>query len=185
MIKSICISCFIITIISCSNSIPSKKNDLKNKKYDSLIKKGVETFQQKNIEATISNFKKAISIDSSKPKGYYHLGVTYTMLCNQDETDNCKKALASFKKVADKNPDYEKINYNTGIAYFNLQQYKSALNYFNKAIIKDPTDFDYYINRAFVKLNLKDTTNACLDFRKAYKLGDNEAKGFIADFCID
>jgi len=174
-----------VVVFACNNSI--KKEDVKIdiKKYDSLIEKGTFAMKSNSIKDAISSFQEAISIDSSKIVGYYRLGVTQGILCNQGDENYCKKALINLKKVLDRDSNYEKISYNVGIIYFNQKKYKDALFYFNKAITKDSLDLDYYINRGFTKLNLKDTLGSCLDFKKAYHLGDNEAISLIEEFCTN
>ncbi|WP_299223967.1 tetratricopeptide repeat protein [uncultured Aquimarina sp.] len=174
----------IITVFSCNNT---QKKDVKIdvKKYNSLIEKGSLAIKDNKIEEAINNFQEAVSIDPSKTIGYYRLGVIQGVLCNRGDNIYCQKALDNFQKVLDKDSDYEKISYNIGIVHFNQQEYNNALFYFNKAIIKDSTDVDYYINRGFTKLNLKDTLASCLDFKKAYQLGDNEAKTLFLQFCKD
>ncbi|WP_282086646.1 tetratricopeptide repeat protein [Aquimarina algiphila] len=172
-----------IIVYACNNSAQKKEAKIDIKKYESLIETGTLAMTNSKVEEAINSFQQAISIDSSKTIGYYRLGVTQGVLCNQGDNSYCQKALANFKKILDKDSDYEKISYNIGIIHFNQKRYNDALLFFNKAIIKDSLDIDYYINRGFTKLNLKDTIGSCLDFKKAYSLGDSEAKSLVEEFC--
>ncbi len=170
-------------VCACNNSAQKEKTNIDIKKYEFLIEKGTLAMKNGKIEEAINSFQDAISIDSSKIIGYYRLGVTQGILCNQGDNDYCKKALTNFEKVLDKDSSYEKISYNIGIIHFNQKRYNDALLFFDKAVSKDSLDIDYYINRGFTKLNLKDTVGSCPDFKKAYSLGDSEAKSLIEEFC--
>lgn len=171
------LSLLLFLFISCNNVVQN------NEEYNSLIEKGTLNFQQDRLESAIGNFKQAIFIDSSRMLAYYRLGITQTMLCNQGKTNYCQKAIKTLEKVVNKKPDYEKVNYNIGIAYFNVGKYKKALYYFDNAIKKDSTDIDYYVNRGYTNLMMGDTIKACHDFEKAILLGDGQSKKHVKLFC--
>ncbi|MEM9687631.1 MAG: hypothetical protein AAF934_12035, partial [Bacteroidota bacterium] len=119
MVKRICyLSLSAIILISCNYNIKQKEVE-NNDEYDLFIEKGTQAFQKNDIKNAISYFQKAILMDSSKTVGYYRLGVAQTMLCNQD-IDYCQEALKNLTKVINKNPDYERVNYNLGITFFIL-----------------------------------------------------------------
>ena len=88
-----------------------------------------------------------------------------------------------FNKVYTFNSNYERVNYNIGVCYMIKNDYKNALNYLNKAVIKDSTDTDILINRAITNLMLKNTTKGCDDLYKAKVLGSEEVLDLITEYC--
>ena len=176
------VSC--VLIVACNNK-DRKENALvkDNNNYNKLIEQGSEAFHNNKIEKAIDMFTQAIALDNSKTIGYYRLGVAQTMLCNQGKKEYCKESLKNFERVIEDDTNFERVNYNMGIVYFNEKKFDAALIYFDKAISKDSMDVDYYINRGLTKLNLKDTVGSCSDFRKAQMLGDVQAGDYINLYC--
>ena len=105
------------------------------------------------------------------------------MFCNQGKEEYCAGSLKNLERVIEDNPDFERVNYNMGIVYFNKKKFDEALVYFNNAISKDSMDIDYYINRGLTKLNLKDTLGSCSDFKRAQMLGDVQSGDYINLYC--
>ncbi len=58
----------------------------------------------------------------------------------------------------------------SGVAKFNLKDYRGAIADYNKAIELDPTEATAYNNRGHVKLNLEDYRGAIADCNKAIEL---------------
>lgn len=170
--------------LSCVDKKTSKKEDgISTKQYDSLIALGTQYFQNNRLKEAINSFKMAVRSDSSKIIGIYRLGVAQASLCNQDNISECDESLKNLYKVVSKNDDYEKVNYNLGIIYFKIGDYKNSIRYFDKAITDDPTDSDYYVNRALAKLNINDSIGSCTDLNKAKNLGDSSALNLLNQYC--
>lgn len=179
--KKIILLLIIINTFSCKKQISQSQNN-DSIKYDSLVKIGSNLFQKKDYVRAIPNFKKAIELDKVNPLARYRLGVTFAALGDQN-IQFADKAISALEIVYSYDSDYERINYNLGICYMIKSDYNNALNYFNKALIKDSLDSDIFYNRALTKLNLKDTISACEDFRKSKKLGDIDAPILMKTYC--
>ena len=176
------VSC--VFIVACNNKERKENASVKeNNNYNKLIEQGSEAFQNNEIEKAIDMFTQAIALDNAKTIGYYRLGVAQAMFCNQGKEDYCKGSLKNFERVIEYDPNFERVNYNMGIVYFNEKKFDEALIYFEKAISKDSSDVDYYINRGLTKLNLKDTLGSCSDFKKAQMLGDEQSGDYISLYC--
>lgn len=65
-----------------------------------------------------------------------------------------------------------------GLQFFNSGKYDEAINYFNKAIVRNPSVPAYFTNRAQCYLKLQRWESACHDCRNAIGLDSNYAEGY-------
>ena len=70
-----------------------------------------------------------------------------------------------------------------GLCKFNLKDYSSAINYFDKALYIDKKFASAYRNRGIVKEKTKDYFGACKDWKEAAKLGCIECLNWIKISC--
>lgn len=63
-----------------------------------------------------------------------------------------------------------------GDAYRKLNRYQEAIQDYDKAILLNDKNPEVFFHRAYMKALLKDTTNACQDYQKAYEMGVLVAK---------
>src|SRR2546423_245591 len=54
------------------------------------------------------------------------------------------------------------VNFENGVRVYGEGEYKSAVRYFNKAIIGDPFDFMAYFNRGLCYYKMQDKDHACM-----------------------
>lgn len=174
--KSIIYTLLILLTFSC-------QRDTKKKEYKFALEQGTKYFETGKYKKSIEYFLKAVEIDSSNIEGIYKTGVAQATLC-LNEPEYCDRAIDNLRKVSIDSPDYQRVNYNLGVCYFQKSRFKKALYYFDKSVQKDSTDVDFLINRAFTKLELQDIDGACNDFERAKAIGDIEADTFIKDFCM-
>lgn len=80
----------------------------------------------KNEEA-IRSYTKAIEIDPNYAKAHRNLGVAYNAVNRSEE------AIASYRKAIAIKPDYAKAHSSLAVVYFQKKQYKSAIEYCDKA----------------------------------------------------
>ena len=80
-------------------------------------------------------------------------------------------------------PDYVNAYNSIGTLYGKQGNHKEAYNNFEKALQINPNYLDAMRNLASAKLNMGDRAGACSLWEKAYKMGDNESKGFLEKFC--
>ncbi|MFI5148917.1 MAG: tetratricopeptide repeat protein [Bacteroidia bacterium] len=149
-------------------------------RYDSLIKQGLDNFHQKKLSEATAIFESAIQLDSTRPDGYYGLGVVKSTSCFYDSL-NCQEAQTLLMKASSIQPGYKRVYYNLSICKSKTGDYQAELDYLNRAIEQDPGDSDYFHNRGMVKLRLGNKRGACEDFTKAAGMGNERSKHFVVD----
>ena len=96
-------------------------------------------------------------------------------------------AVAAYTSAIELEPKNDEIYYSRGWTYtFYLKKHKKAISDFTKAIKLSQGNQNlktYLGQRAFAKFQINDNKGACLDWEKAYKLGDEYSKSDLDDFC--
>jgi len=177
--KKIIVFLIILSVLSCKNETRGQEID-KSTKYDSLVSIGSKLFLKENYESAVPYFIEAIEINNNNPIAHYRLGVTYTAMADNSEI-YADKAINSFKMIT---TDFERANYNLGICYMIKNDFEKALNHFDKAITKDPSDIDVLINSAISNISLGNIESACTSLSKVKKISDDtQAQGLIEKYC--
>jgi hypothetical protein len=90
-------------------------------------------------------------------------------------------AIQEYTRAIKLNPNYAKAYNNRGmVKAVNLQDYQEALKDFDTAISIDPAYADAYLGRGSLRMALHDEPGAVEDWKKAEKLGNNQAKILIS-----
>lgn len=71
----------------------------------------------------------------------------------------------------------------TAIEKYNVKDYRGTIPYCNEAIASNPKEGEAFYYRGNAKYELKDTTGACIDLRKALELGYKKADEIIIKSC--
>ena len=77
------------------------------------------------------------------------------------------------------------LNYQTEHAVVNLRvgRYDEAIQILDKVINEDPKYAEAYRLRGLCKAQLKKTDDACIDFKKAKELGDQNVDTLLEKYC--
>ncbi|MEZ4937782.1 MAG: tetratricopeptide repeat protein [Crocinitomicaceae bacterium] len=145
--------------------------------YDDLIKEGRAFLNQKKFDIALSKFETAEKLNPKRIEAKYGVGVA---LCQKSwltkDNVDCNKALEALKIVEKIDDKYSNLNFNFSIVYYVLENYDTALEHIQKQIeFGDRTDGDLYYQRGIIYIQLKNEKEACKDFKKAAKLGSQEA----------
>lgn len=170
----------LILIIITLNLFCQKK--ISNEDYDKLIKIGKNHAINNNLDSAIIVLNNALKIDTTRVEAYYGLGYCYSQECF-DKKIKCKKAIYYLNKSIEINQDYRNAYFNRSICKSVIGSYHEALNDLNMALKKDSNNYEYLLNRAVIKLNLKDTIGACIDHKKATELGGTEDLPWYNTIC--
>jgi len=115
--------------------------------------------------SAILDFKKALNDDYKKNEITANLAYSYL------RTRNHRKALRLHKRIVDKFPDNDKVQYNTGLCFKRFKKYNKAVIYFDKAIRLKPDNAGYKLTRGRVLMRLKRHKEAELDLQFAFDSG--------------
>jgi|AntAceMinimDraft_17_1070374.scaffolds.fasta_scaffold04079_2 tetratricopeptide (TPR) repeat protein len=140
--------------------------------YDAYMQLGL-LFSAKKDKLSEAYFKNALKIKPVSIEALYALGMFY----QEDEPPQIDKAVETYSKIIETDPDNKKAHYNIG--YLNLvflKHYYEAINNFTNAIQNDSNYFQAYYNRGYCYELLKDYENAKTDYKKALKIKVNFPK---------
>lgn len=79
--------------------------------------------------------------------------------------------------------EIEEVKLERGIAYYNLNQFKSAFEDFNFCIQRNYLLADCYYWRGLIYRAFKMNNEGCSDFRKSAELGDPDARALLEEYC--
>lgn len=128
------------------------------------VEQGIKLYSSGLLIPAISQFDRAIEVDSYYAEAYYRRGNAYYAL------GNLQAAIADFSEAIRINPDYAYAYCNRGGAYSDLGMLQPALADLNRAIELDPTDSLAYYNRGRVFYGLGQPEKASADFSRAIEL---------------
>ncbi len=131
---------------------------------------GLVDFSTENYESAIVNFQKAKTLSNEITDFSYYLSSTY-------------KALGFYEKAIDILKDdpetaFDYINLNDiGLNYYSLEQYDSAITYFDKSILIEPNSPTIYLNRGYAFYDYDKKDLAFKDFDKTAALDSTNIEG--------
>ncbi len=126
---------------------------------DILFKKGVDSFEKKELDNAIIHFDKAKKLDALNDKIYKYLGFCY------DKKFNNEKAIENYEKAIELNKENSDVLINLGLKYRFLNKLDKTLECYKKYIDFKPESEQGYICAALIcsKLeNYKESNNYAL-----------------------
>jgi len=172
---------------------------------------GSALFEENKIDSAIFNYSKAMEIDPENKDAYYNRGVIYFMDAKYEkaivdfrevvrindfdtdalmamgisyvEVNKFDSAIKCFDKYVEVDSLFAEIYVKRGVAKYRIKDYKSALLDYNKAIALQPQYIDAYNKRGVLKIESGDSTGACQDWHQAQRLGSQEVRAVISQFC--
>jgi tetratricopeptide (TPR) repeat protein len=125
------------------------------------LMKGVEARFNKEWQAAINHYKKAVSIDPYLLTAHYRLAYAY------NEVGDLDKAIETYKEILQIAPHYAKTEANIGKVYMGKGMPNEALIYFKKAETLNPYDIDLLCSIGSLYMRLGDLSNAKCYVRRA------------------
>ena len=144
---------------------PISKGNLASVYYN----RGIAFKNKGRYNRAITDFTKAIKLNSKHAYGYHNRGITYS------DKGDYNRAIADYDKAIGLNPKYASAYCNRGVAYGDKGDYDRAIADYHTAIkLLDPKDAHSYHFRGniFEALDRKD--EAIADFRKALELDPSD-----------
>jgi len=115
-------------------------------------------------------YTKVITAEPENLNAFLRRGFCYSVEKQYD------KAIADFTNVIEQYSNHTFAYISRGSAYNKMEDYKSALIDFDKALLLEPENQEAYNNRGWAKTGLGLPKEACTDWKKSKKLGNQEAK---------
>lgn len=140
-------------------------------------KRGQAYVGLKNDKKALEDFSAATMKSPNLADGWYQLGLYYF---NKDDHD---KAFVNFTFALERDPlNYDAYMYRAQCCE-RQNKMTSAIYDYGQAISIRPQDPEAYYRRGLVERDLKNTGDACKDFRKASALGHVDATEYISSDC--
>ena len=125
-------------------------------------------YAEKNNDLAIDYFNNALNIQPDNIDVMYYLAMYYQ---NNRMFD---KALNTYTRILELDPNYFLASYNKGYIYLvYLQDYQQAIDNFTQTIEINNNYFEAYYNRGFAYELLKDINNSKKDYEKCLELHPN------------
>ncbi len=167
-----------------------------------FINKGIELLNKGDYTGAVNEISESIKLQPKYSTAHYYRSVAHTKLEQYDKAfSDIEKAIGEsseifayynqrgliyllkkeYKKAIENFDESIKLEPNI-VAYIHrgdchreLQEYQESIDDYTDALVMDESLIHVNNNRGFVFYKMKDTENACLDFKQACKLGDCRA----------
>lgn len=128
--------------------------------------RGFEQYKNARYDKAIEDLTVALSMQGNPSSSVYiNRGASFYELKQYDN------ALADFKQAITMAPDNARGYGWCGNIYYAVGLYHEALEYYSKAIDRDPKKGLYYFNRGYANLGISDRLRAISDFKMACNMG--------------
>lgn len=143
----------------------TKMIDVDPNNYSIYVYRGLLYWDNRDFDKAKDDFTKAIQINPSRFEAYCNRGSIYSHEKNYD------LALTDYSMCVKINPLAVDGYVNRGSFYCDmLQDYKSAIKDFSRAIEIDPTDYEIYLFRMLAYKALGEEKLAEIDLKKAFEI---------------
>jgi len=140
--------------------------------------RSIAAYMMRDYNKTISDLTKAIDLTGGTTDYYYRRGLVYERILH-----DYSKAIDDYLDAIRKNPKDKNMYVILGNVWEKSGDLSSAIGNYTKAIEIDPYFSDAYIFRGLAYAEGNNRSQACKDMRKAYSLGDTDAKEWIKKYC--
>jgi tetratricopeptide (TPR) repeat protein len=135
------------------------------------LKSGLSKGSLEDYRGAITDFTKAIEIDSKNDDAYYNRGFSKSKL------GDYRGAIADYTKAIEIDSKNDVAYYNRGIAKGSLEDYRGAIADFTKSIEILPRNQSYTL-RGSAKSELEDYRGAITDFTKAIEIDSKNVTAY-------
>jgi len=153
---------------------------VKRKYYDvySIYYKGITLRKLKRYDEAIEAFRDLYGLDNTYYITFFEIGKIHL------EKKEYPFALYNFNEFAKENPHSHETKYYKARVYLETNKNGLALEEITNAIKEDDKNGAYFLLSGKIRLAMKLTNQACVDFRKAADLKDTEATKYIYENCL-
>lgn len=130
--------------------------DALDRAADCFVKMGEQTVL-KNAQETIANLQRALELDPKRAQAWFLLGKLYRDLGQTD------KAVEAFRKLVEVDPSFPYGRQFLALSLIDAKDYDSALTELNEEIKLRPDNYQAYVDRAGVQIQLGNLAEADKD----------------------
>lgn len=169
----------LVIFVGCKQEKESSMEKEEISPSEKLYRKGLEKFHSQNYAEALYFYNQALELDPNNPDLYYSKG--YTKYYLGDYSD----AILDYTKAIDLDETTAGLRMygDRALAKYAQHDYIGTISDLDVAmrVVKD--DYYYFYIRAKSKLVIGDKNGACADFRKSGELGNEEAYGWVRQYC--
>jgi tetratricopeptide (TPR) repeat protein len=156
---------------------PDDQNHLKSHKPNSAVanlNRGVEYYQNGDLDRAIADFDKAISLDPDFAEAYNDRGLCYTTKGDLDQ------AISDFDRTIQIKPDFAEAYSNRGTAYKSKDDFDRAIKDYDEAVRLKPDFTAAYNNRGDVFHLIGNLLRAISEYDKALQINPDYVEAFYS-----
>ena len=143
-----------------------------------FLTQGIQKARENDLQGSISDFTKAIELNTNNWEAYYNRGLSKSKL------QNYSGAVSDYSTAIKLNPNFGDAYYNRGnVKAQKLNDFKGAITDYDKAIYINPNDREAYGNRGLSKIKSGQKEGGCMDLNKANELGYSKAPQLLQKYC--
>lgn len=140
--------------------------------------RGIWYFNHKEIDRSIGDFDRAISVSPGYSSAYFNRGLSLN--AKQDYP----AAERDYNHAIKLNPNFVSAYIARGVLRLDTRQdYSGAMTDFKQSIILNPKNAQAYYNLGLVYFRMQNLEEACVYWHKVRALGYQQADGMIAKYC--
>ncbi len=163
----------------CGND--KKIPDLAVSKASFYFDEGIDCYDKGNLSGALFNWSLVIFLTPDDPNAYYSRAIV------KNELYTWKAALADYDKALEIAPDFADALINRGTVKDENGDYIGAISDYQKALGLPDVETEIiqqaYFNLGNTRYNMNDREEACINWKKAYELGAEDAMDRINEFC--
>ena len=140
---------------------------------DAYNNRGLAFFSQERMEEALTDYNRAIQLDSTYYLPILNRGTFYLSVGNLDQ------ALKDLNKGLELAPNYEKGYINRGGVYLKMEQFEDAIRDYDKVLEMNPEIAQIYYLRGYAKMSLGRYPEALEDLNTAIQLSDRVGSYYL------
>jgi tetratricopeptide (TPR) repeat protein len=128
--------------------------------------KGLNAYFKNNLNEALTEFTKAVKVDSNNSQYRFFLGKTLFKL------KEYKKAIREFRTTLELKPDYDEVIKFLAFSYYEVKDWKSSIKMYGVISEKFPNDFDahFKLGQLYFTREINDLNKSLNHFEIALKL---------------
>jgi TPR repeat len=173
-----------ILFLNTASAAANQADTTDSRSGDDYHSMGDQSFQDKQYEAAIASYKRAVAVNPKDELAFYQIGISYELLGASYDQD----AIDAYTSAIVLNPKYVDAIYRRASVRYELKRYAAAIKDFDRVIelntAKTNSKYNYSVYyRGKSNYFLNNISSACEDFKRASDAGLAAAKKDYGAYC--